>query len=240
MKWRSEPAPKKAKVYLGIPTHEGKIQNEIVNAILGGGSSIGTMTIEGGSALTTNFNKLWTMALNNRRNGFTHFAMLHSDIAIQTSFWCDKMVEIMERENVDVLSVAMRLKSTDGMTSTAIERPAQNELGFQHGKMTMAQILKRGKTWSAPDLLVNTGLMLVNMQKSWSERVWFEFQDRIASVMENNIKTFYPVSLAEDYGFSRMVKSQGGKLAVTLEIAATHCGGGRFSNQEANVSDGNT
>lgn len=234
MKWFSGPAPKQAKVYLGIPSHDGKVQNEIINAILSAGKSLGTMTIEGGGALTTNFNKLWTLALNNRRHGFTHFAMLHSDIAIQTPLWCDKMVEIMERMDVDILAIAVRKKDNGGYTSIAIDQPAEHDIGSQRN-LTLQEIVSRGKTWSDPALLVGTDVMLVNMEKAWAEEVWFEFQDIITSRMENGIKTFFPISIDGGHAFSGRVKSHGGKIAVTTEIAVTHCGGGRFANNDRSV-----
>lgn len=236
-KWNSEPAPKQAKVYLGIPTHDGRVQNEVVNSILVGGKTLAFSQIEAGSALTFNFNNCYANALNNRRHGVTHFAMMHSDIAVSTPNWCDRMVEIMERESADVLSVIMPLKVVgEYRTSTAIEEEdAKNPLGFRARKLTLEECAARGKTWTDEKLLVNTGLMLVDIRKPWSEDVWFEFQDSLAFVMEDGFKKFFPVSLAEDYGFSRMIRAAGGKLVVTSEIPANHCGGGRFSNQWASA-----
>lgn len=237
MKWNTTPAPKQAKVYLGVPTHDGRIQNEVVNAFLAGGKTLALSQIEAGSALTFNFNNCYANALNARGRGITHFLMLHSDIAVTMPFWVDRMVAIMEREKADVLSVVMRLKTDDMKTSTAIEEPDENNprnpLGFKARKLTLQECEARGKTWSDPNLLLNTGVMLVDIKKPWSEEVWFEFQDSIESMEVDGVKTFFPVSLAEDYGFSRMVRAAGGKLAVTTEIPATHCGGGRFLNQVA-------
>lgn len=231
-RWNIGPAPKPTKVYLGIPTHDGRVQNEVVNAILVGGKTLTNSQIEGGSALTFNFNNCYANALNARRHGITHFAMLHSDIAVTTANWCDRMVEIMEREKADVLSVIMPLKVVgEDKTSTAIEEPDDNPLGFKARKLTLRECAARGTTWTDPNLLLNTGLMLVDIRKPWAEEVWFEFQDKIDSVEENGVKRFFPVSIAEDYGFSRMVRAAGGKLVVTQEIPAWHCGGGRFSNQ---------
>lgn len=235
-KWRTGPAPKQAKVYLAIPTHDGRLQNEIVNAILVGGTTLAFTQIESGSALTTNFNNCYANALNNRRQGITHFAMLHSDIAVTAPLWLDRMVEIMEREEADVLSVVMPLKVVgECRTSTAIEEGdannPRNPLGFKARKLTLDECWARGKTWTDPNLLVNTRMMLVDIRAPWAENVWFEFRDSIASVEEDGVRKFFPVSLAEDYGFSRMVRAAGGKLVVTSEIPAHHCGGGRFSNQ---------
>lgn len=239
-KWNLGPAPKQAKVYLGIPTHDGRIQNEVVNSILAGGKTLAFSQIEGGSALTFNFNNCYANALNNRRQGITHFMMLHSDIAVTMPLWCDTMVDIMEREDADVLSVVMPLKTVgEDVTSTAIEEVDDNHvtnpLGFKARKLTLRECAARGRTWTDPKLLVNTGLMLVDIRKPWAEKVWFEFKDFLGCAEENGVKRFFPVSLAEDYGFSRMVRSAGGKLVVTQEILAHHCGGGRFSNQSLPV-----
>lgn len=239
-RWDTAPAAKQptAKVYLGIPTHDGRVQNEIVNSVLIAGSTLSKMHIEVGSSLTFNFNTCYATALNNRKFGITHFAMLHSDIAVTQAGWCDRMVELAEEHGADLLSVAMRLKGDDGRTSTAIEEAdadnPRNPLGFKCRKLTLDEIAARGKTWSDPALLVNTGLMLIDIRKPWADKIWFEFRDSIGCCKLNDGSGedfYFPVSLSEDYGISRMVRAAGGKLVVTTEIPAIHCGGGRFFNQ---------
>lgn len=244
----------RARVYLGIPTHDGRIQNEIVNSILGAGQSLARIQIEGGSALTCNFNNCYATALNNRDvknggkmpvgQGVTHFAMLHSDIAVVGNGWLDELVTTARIVDADVLSVVMRLKrepvrgadgsSDGGMTSTAIEEnddvgreSGANPLGFKARKLTLKECLERGDTWTDPGILINTGLMLVNICKPWSDKVWFEFRDGLGC----KDGTYFPVSLAEDYGFSRMVRREGGRIFATTAIKATHVGGGRWENR---------
>lgn len=235
MKWNDKPAPKQAKVYIAIPTHDGRIQSEVSTAFITGGETAASAQVNVGSVLTLNFNTCYAAALNNRRNGITHFLMMHSDIAVKMGGWCDKMVEIMEREGADVLSVAIPLKDDTGLTSTALEEVdtdnTRNPLGFKARKLTLGEIAARGKTWTAPNLLVNTGLMLVDIRKEWAENVCFRFFDDIASHMENGVRTFFPVSIGEDYNFSRDAQVRGAKLFVTTEIPVHHCGGGRYSNQ---------
>ena len=241
------------RVYLGVPTHDGRVGQGIVNALFGAGKTLDRVQIETGSSLTFNFNNCYAQALNARDGGYpgggtpgkgiTHFAMLHEDIAPIGNGWLDRMVEIANTAGADVLSVVMRLKTEDGKTSTAIEEEdkdnPRNPLGFKARKLTLeecyAKCGKDGGTWSEPGLLVNTGLMLVDIRKPWADKVWFEFKDWLGCVSTGNPgsdgqKVYFPVSLAEDYGFSRMVRREGGRIFATTQIGAIHCGGGRWSN----------
>jgi hypothetical protein len=200
------------------------------------------MQIEGGSALTCNFNNCYATALNNRKNGVNYFAMLHSDIAVTEGGWMDTLVETAQMVDADVLSVVMRLKkpavigadgSDGGLTSTAIEsddtagkESGANPLGFKATKLTLKECVERGETWSDPGILINTGLMLVKITQPWADKVWFEFRDGLGC----KDGVYFPVSLAEDYGFSRMVRRHGGRIFATTVVKATHVGGGRFDN----------
>lgn len=221
---------KSQNVFLAIPTHDGRVGQGIVNAVAYAMMSrqMSTYSIEGGSSLTCNFNNLYCRALNDRTKGVTHFLMLHEDVWPQPQDWLTKMLGIMERESADILSVVMRLKSNDGMTSTAIEEPLPGSpLGFKARKLKLSEI--PASTFTDSMLLVNTGLMLIDMQHDWADKLHFEFRDSIARSPEG---IYYPVSLAEDYGMSRMARKIGLKVFATTEIEALHCGGGKFGNRE--------
>lgn len=214
-------------VFLGIPTHDGRVNQGIVNAIFSAGRSLSKTQIEFGSALTTNFNKLYCAALNNRKNGITHFCMLHEDVWPQEPLWLDKMIALMKEVKADLLSAVVRLKDNSGLTSTAIEIPDEtNHNGFRAVKLTLEDAMNRPMTFTDPYLLNNTGLMLVDITKPWAHEVWFEFKDSIAE----KDGVYFPVSLSEDYGFTRKVRAKGGVIYATLAIPATHMGNGSFPN----------
>ncbi len=222
---------KPVEVYLGVPTHEGKLIHGLFSAIYMAGKSLSKTQIENGSALTTNFNKLWCAALNCRKLGITHFCMVHSDVWPREPGWLDKMVSIMDKFGADVLSAVIQLKDHSGVTSTAIEIPDPTQHnGFRAEKIKLSDALtSRPSTFTDPMLLINTGLMLVDLQNEWVEKVWFEFRDSIQKNQEDGM--MYPVSLSEDYGFSRMVRLHGGRLFATTEIALSHMGNGKFDTQ---------
>ncbi len=216
------------KVFLGIPTHDGFVNQGIVNAIFSGGPALAKTQIQSGSALTTNFNNLYAEALNQRRNGFTHFCMIHSDVWPRDPSWLKDMLAISAEYRATILSVVIPLKSIDGKTSTALEEDQPGTLlGFRARKLTLTECKDLGGTFGGDRLLLNTGLMLIDLRHSEADKLWFEFQDSIAQDPEGN---YYPVSLSEDYGLSRKARSLGMRLFVTLDVPAWHVGGGKFPN----------
>src|ERR1700724_2919706 len=57
-----------------------------------------------------NFNMMWCCALNDRKaNGYTHFAMVHSDIGTGP-FWLDTLIEEMDRVDADVMTAVNAIK----------------------------------------------------------------------------------------------------------------------------------
>jgi GT2 family glycosyltransferase len=227
MKFNSEIRP---KVYLGIPTHDGNVNQGIVNAIIGGmqGGHLDKMQIEGGSALTCNFNNLYCQALNNRKYGVTHFCMMHSDVWVRDAGWLEKLLEVMRETGAGIVGAVIPLKRGDGTTSTAIEEEAAGSaLGFRARKLKLDEL--PSETFTDPKLLLNTGLMLIDVRHGWAEKLWFEFKDGIARSGEG---VFYPTSLAEDYGISRMARELGVKLVATKAVKVWHMGGGRFGNDK--------
>ena len=90
----------------------------------------------------------------------------------------------------------------------------------------MTEILDRPVTWTAPDLLVNTGLMLVDFREPWVERVCFTIRDKIHE--ENG--TWVAEVEPEDWGFSRQARALGVPLHVTRRVAVMHIGSKAFPN----------
>ncbi len=216
------------KVFLGIPTHDGRVNQGVVNSIFSAGKMLSKTQIEFGSALTTNFNKLYCAALNQRENGITHFCMLHEDVWPKEPRWLDKMMEIMKRVGADVLSSVISLKDSSGLTSTGIEtKDRTSHNGFTAKKLSLEECERRTPTFTDPGILLNTGLMLVDIQKSWSDKVWFQFTDSIAEKDGH----YFPVAVSEDYGFTRMCREYHANLYATREIPVMHMGNGAFLNR---------
>jgi hypothetical protein len=150
--------------------------------------------------------------------------MIHDDIAPQPG-WLDIMLHIMDREKVDVLSAIVPQKTMQGFTSTAFGTGA---LGCQLKRLTMKEAYAGPATIKSADLLVNTGLMLVDMRKPWVEKVCFKFEDDIAKVDGK----YVPVEISEDWYFSREARAYGAKLAATREIGVKHFGRAAYVNTQ--------
>lgn len=220
----------KAKVFIGVPSYDGRINSGILSAHLLA-SKCGAaefLSIESGSWLTKNFNGLLAQALNLRaERGLTHFCLMHDDIAVGQPGWLDKMLEIMEANGADVLSAIVPIKNGSGITSTALDEVVNNHVR----RLTLHEAFNEfPATFTHDKLLLNTGLMLIDLRKPWVEEIWFQFLDSILRVSDGAKVTFKAVGCPEDWDFSRRARCMGAKLFATREIAVTHLGNGKFSN----------
>ncbi len=216
----------KPSVFLGIPVYNGNILEGHINAIFKGGQKmpVGKLQIRGYSCLTNNFNHLLCGALNERKNGITHFALLHSDI-IPCDGWLDILYKGMQETKADIISAIVPIKDGRGLTSTALDtdlwRPRRLTLHEVHNDYP--------KTFTQDDLLLNTGCMLVDIRNEWIEGIRFRFEDRIEKINGNFVADIQP----EDWLFSRDAKKLGARLAATSEVRVDHIGTHRFSNDKA-------
>lgn len=213
-------------LFLAVPTYDGTRHNAsaIVNATMHRGPFRGIRADDsGGSLLTLNFNRMWANALNAREVGVTHFLMLHSDVYPHPATWVADLFAVMERVEAQVLSAVLPIKDARGVTSTAIER--SNIWAPQ--RITLRELEAQPPTFTHPGLLVNTGMMLIDMREPWVEKVYFDVNNRIG---KNDSGVFYAAAEAEDWFFSRRAREQGARIFATREIAATHYGRGEFPN----------
>lgn len=208
-------------VLLSIPTYDNLVRAKHLHMVRTASNQF-PVSIQTGShsVLTKNFNFLWANALNQRKV-CTHFLMLHADITPEEGF-IDKMMKTMENLEADVLSVVSPIKSSEGLTSTAIDIDGI----WNVKRLTMKEIFDRDPTFTDEKLLINTGLMLVNMQKPWVEKICFRFEDAI--IVED--EKFKAVGMSEDWLFSRDAKALGAKIFATREISILHHGNAAYPN----------
>lgn len=223
------------KAFLGIPTHDGRVGHFTVTAILGAGRGLALMKIDIESAFVLCINRLLCEALNARAAGVTHFCLLHSDIEIKTPQWLDKMAIVMKNTDADVLSAVVPIKNESGLTSTGIERHAPGApIGFECRRLSLKEIADDFMpSFTRPDLLVNTGVMLVDITKPWVEKIHFEFED---SIQRRPSGEFFAATVAEDWGFSRKAKALGAQIFATTEIEVVHHGAWAWSNKPKTVN----
>ncbi len=179
----------------------------------------------GTSILTQCFNTLLARALTDRREGITHFAMLHNDI-IPCPGWLDILWEEMQRLDVDLISAVVPLKNQKGLTSTGLDTPDDP---WAVRRLTLAEVFRLPETFTFADvayrepempLLINTGCFLMRLAEPWVEGMCFRQQDRIAY---NVVKEEYAAqSISEDWDFARQLHSRGGRVAATRKVTVQH------------------
>ena len=224
-----------ANVYIGIPTYDGRVHKNLTNALQRAAMRrvSKTTSIITCSILPRAFNLLFAHALNERRNGTTHFCLLHDDVVPQP-LWLDEMLGLMKKHQADVLSVVIPIKNEKGLTSTALDVGIGDEdPHWRVKRLTLTEIYNNYEpTFTDEKLLVNTGLMLVDLSKPWVENVWFAFEDKI--IPDPKVPgNFKAVGVSEDWFFSRRARELGAKLFATREVAVRHVGSADYSNASA-------
>lgn len=181
------------------------------------------------SAALHTFNSVWAQALNIRKSGFTHFAMIHSDITPDKG-WLDTLMAEMERLEADIVSAVVPIKSDEGVTSTAVD---SGDL-WKPKRLTMTEVMNLPETFSADDvggpLLVNNGLWVCDFRKSWVETFQFEILNRI---MTNEAGIHYAQLIPEDWLASRRWNDLGLKVCATRKVGLAHEGSKSYSNRFA-------
>jgi hypothetical protein len=226
----------KSIIFLGVPTYNGQICTGTANAVDYASKKHGIIkAVNQTSLLANGFNQLYCMALNARKeHNIKWFAMLHADI-IPEKFWLDKLVDLAEQHGADLLSAVVPIKDESGDTSTAVgslmmEWEPAIRLSQERIKLLSVlcevfdindvnDILDIGKNKNA--LLVNTGCMIVRIDKRWSDEICFEIRDKI--FVDDNDKLYAQV-IPEDWNFSRHVAGVGGKVMATSAIDLKHVG----------------
>jgi hypothetical protein len=215
--------PMKVKILAGLPSYDGMRWN---------GSAVGSLYVSNvdtfeisTSLLTSAFNRCWVEALNKRecQGGIvTHFLLMHADIVPVEFGWLQQLWEEFERCQCKVLSAAIPIKSDLGLTSIAME----SEDHWHPRRLTVSEILDKPVTWTDPNILVNTGLLLVDFREPWVEKVCFTIRDRIH---KPNGKWVCEVE-SEDWNFSRQCRALGIDCWVTRRVAIQHVGRSQWRN----------
>jgi hypothetical protein len=221
----------RGRVYVGVPCYDGTVCVEGTVALTQASIRPPYVRYMGMSLLTKVFNTLWCEALDMRELGVTHFLMMHSDIGVEGRGWLDKMLETMEKTGADVLSAVVPIKSGEGVTSTAYEVDGGEFPGWQLRRYTMTEIHgMKGKTFTHPRILVNTGIMLVDFRKPWVEEMHFHFEDDIRKDRKGQRRV---LNWPEDWLFSREARAKGAKLWATREVLVVHYGRQGFPSEMA-------
>jgi hypothetical protein len=220
-----------SKIFLAIP-HNGSVIGGVITGCCNCSSKHKVLTAECPfGCLTHNFNVMWTTALNNRENGITHFAMLHSDIIPQPLF-LDVLMDELEANDADVMSAVIAIKDNRGLTSTGLGWPG--EWGVK--RLTLAELMAMPETFSlaftehepGQYLAFNTGLWVADLRRPWVDDFpGFKVQNRI----HRNAEGVYCAQFRpEDWDFSEWTHRRGLRAFVTRKCGANHRGVMDFGN----------
>lgn len=209
-------------MFLGLPAYGGRYNGIGVGHAMS--SPAFAVAVENAASLLTfGFNQLWCLALD-WRDKITHFLLLHSDVIPQQADWMMTLLNEMERTQVQVLSAVIPIKDNQGLTSTGVETGDE----WRPRRFTTAEIAAKPETFTEPELVFNTGMMLVDMRHDWVDKVWFRTHDRIVKVGSR----WEPQAISEDWDFSRQVRALGVPVAVTRKVVVAHVGRQDYPNNE--------
>lgn len=183
--------------------------------------------VGGSSLLTFDFNNMLCLVLND--GSYEWFVMLHSDVAPVHPSWLDDLLDLAERHGADVMSVALPIKNTNGLTSTAIDTHP-----WRPRRLTIRELVDLPETFGnalcrdkfGGNLLVNTGCMAVRVG-DWLKGAVFDFSN---AIIKGDDGRYTPYVEPEDWKFSRWCHANEKRVVVTRAVPAVHYGHHGFTN----------
>ena len=206
-------------IFLHVPSSDGIMRYETTMALMGA-QAVHDMDVSfeftQSTFSTYLWNKMWAKALNNR-DKFTHYAIIHCDLYPKTGNWLDKLMQIMKREKAEIVAANVAIKNASGLTSTAVDTGGH----YNPPRFTLKQLAKMPPTFTHPKLLVNNGLMLVDLAAPWVEKVRYNNENVIE---RDSNGLFVARSMSDDWFFAREANKHGARIFATSEIPVEHVG----------------
>jgi len=220
-----------AKIFCGVPTYKNDLHADVMFTALQASREHNVMFGKAdSSACTMMFNILLLQALEERARGNAdYFLLWHSDVVPEPLF-VDKMVRIAREKNAEVLSAIIPIKDEKGLTSTALDEVVGDYPAlWRVRRLTMREIMQKEPTFTDPKILVNTGLLLIDLKAPWADKFHFHFDDNIIEYHGRRL----PAIIPEDWMFSRDIRALGaGPQWVTREVAVRHFGDTAYPNNQ--------
>lgn len=234
------------KIFLGMPTRSGLVcagsaQAAMVQVTR---NRIALFRASQHTNLELNYNMLLCDALNLRdHDGVKWFAMLHDDIQPEP-WWLDTLIDEAETYSADIMSAHVPLKDPRQVSSTAMSDPCEEWVTYT--RLTLKQIhhpdfpatvdtgsaiaalrkLPAPFTMDCPansELLVNTGCMVMRVDRPWMNRICFHKKDTI--IREND--RWIPMTWTEDWMLAQDLHDVGAQVMATRKVKLTHWDGRR-------------
>jgi len=238
-------------ILIGVPTYDDTVKAAACGLLLSESRQPHcppyTVAFKTASLLAYAHNALLCIALNNRPE-ITHLLIWHADVIPQPGFLA-VLWEEMVRSQADVLGTVLAIKDGKGLTSTALLPDVTGEADpvgrreFRRQRLTLKEAASLPPTFDAldlqrvfedqstsPTLLVNTGLLLIDVRKPWIERCWFEIND---AIFKRDDGLWYADVEPEDWHFSRLAAAAGARVCATQKVMAAHVGRANFPNTGA-------
>lgn len=189
------------------------------------------------SVLPHCFNELLCHALAMRDTGqVTHFAMAHADVVAEPG-WLDKLAAEMYSHDLTAISAVIPIKGPTGRTSTAIgdlDDPWKvTRCVFLHDRNTLPTTftLDQVRRLASEVLLINTGLMLLDLGHPCWDDFAFQFHTRINRVQRDDGQVVYlPEQRTEDWEMSHHLRRHGARYGATWAVRLRHEGACRYPN----------
>lgn len=227
----------KPVVFLGMPSYDGKVSVGAAESYFltpTNGACVVVRCRANSSFLTKTFNDLWCGALNARKQGVTHFAMIHADILPASQGWLDVLLAELTRLGADVVSAIAPIKTEHGWTSTAIAVDGTDADPWVRRRLTMREVYALPETFGAADvggpLLLNTGLWVCDLRRDWCEQVCFDVFNRICRSAAGE---WHAEAIPEDWLFSQALNRLGCSLYATRRVTLGHDGAKVFTSDHA-------
>jgi hypothetical protein len=190
------------------------------------------------SVLPHAFNELLAQALMLRDDGrITHFAMIHADVEAPRG-WLDTLYGEMWTRGLAAISAVIPIKNQDGRTSTSIgdvnNRWAVRRCIHLHERemlpatFTAKDVCKDGEL-----LLINTGLMLLDLRYEFWNTFAFQFHNRIVQAADREGNSGYMAQQrTEDWEMSHDLHAAGLPYGATWRVKVKHHGRGTWDSHK--------
>jgi len=211
--------------YFGIPTRDGRFDHRISDTLIQARLRFATscQRTNRSSLLTFNFNSIYADALNRRKDGITHLFLIHDDVVPTDREWPELLLHELKTYSLHAISAIIPIKNNTGKTSTAVEH-ADGTIEHLRTPTTHATFLSADAK-PGQRLLINTGLLLLDIRHEWAERLCFNIRDEIVRKQDG---TFEAKVHPEDWEMSRWFARNGVPYGATSRVNLVHCGGGEW------------
>jgi hypothetical protein len=158
--------------------------------------------------------------------------MAHSDIVAEPG-WLDTLWSEMWLYNLDLISAVVPIKGPTGRTSTAIGSTSDP---WKVHRCIFDKDRKRYPPTFGPEhvcapgevLLVNTGLMLLDLRRPFWDDFAFSFHDRIRKTPSGRVAE----NRSEDWEMSHFLHRVGARYMATWRPKLSHEGIKRYKNYQ--------